>query len=258
MSRSIKFNCPLLVVVPLFVLAVGFISGCANQNAKEKAKKSQYHYQMGANYFSDQMAQQAIRELLITVDIEPNHADALHLLGFIYLGRRNYPQAIEYLRKAVIARKDFYICLNNLGTAYMASGRWEEAVELYEELINKPMYNSPELAYNNLGWSYFKVGEHRRAEETLQMALFLKPEMCLAYNNLGQVQSKVGNRVGALRNFLNAIKHCPKYTEPHFHSAQLLRHRGDPEAQLYYQRCWELAADSTMGDRCRSYLEVYP
>ena len=240
------------------VLTFTFGSGCAGKKAAEKAKASQYHYQMGANYFSEQMAQQALRELLLAVEVDPNHADALHLLGFIYLGRRDYPRAIEYLRKGVAARKDFYICLNNLGTAYMASGRWEEAVEIYEELINKPMYNTPELAYNNLGWSYHKVGEDRRAEETLQMALFLKPEMCLAYNNLGQVQLDQGNRIGALRNFMQAIKRCPAFTDPHFHTAQLLRQKGDPQARLYYQRCWELAAESTLGDRCRSYLEVYP
>jgi len=38
--------------------------------------------------------------------------------------------------------------------------------------------------------------------------------------------------------------------------AQVMRTRGNPKARAYYQRCFELGADSNWGDRCRSYLEV--
>ena len=160
MSSSQTQNKWTLVLFLTALVMLFSFTGCAGKKAAEKTKASQYHYKMAANYFAEQMAQQAIRELTLSIEADPKNADALHLLGFIYLGRRNYVQAIDYMRKAAGAREEFYICLNNLGTAYMAAGRWEEAVEIYEELIAKPMYNTPELAYNNLGWSYHKVGEH--------------------------------------------------------------------------------------------------
>ncbi len=256
MSRSsARMLWPALVAI---ALAVALTCGCAAGKQAEKTRQTQYHYQMGANFFAEQMIPQALRELLLAVEADPGNADALHLLGFIYMGRRDYTRAVQYYRQATAARPDFYICLNNLGTALMASDRWEEAIEIYEELINKPMYNTPELAYNNLGWSYFMAGQSRRAEEMLEMAIFLKPELCLAYNNLGQVQTKMTNAASAQRNFVHAIKRCPNFAEPHFNLAQILRQREDPDARLYYQRCYELSAETTLGDRCRSYLEVYP
>lgn len=221
-------------------------------------KKPDYHYQLAANFFAEKMVPQALRELLLTIEIDPAHADALHLLGFIYQGRRDYTQAIVYYRRAVAARDNFYIAQNNLGTALLAAGRYDEAAKLYEGLTTKPMYNTPELAYNNLGWAYYKQGDHLRAEESIRMAIFLKPQMCLAQNNLGVVLSDRGDSNGAQRAWTKAATECPEYPEPHFHMGMLLHARRDPKASDWFRRCYDLAPDSTWGDRCRSYLEVYP
>lgn len=234
------------------------LGGCASdtEQRKEAVKKGQYHYQLGANYFSEQMVPQALRELLLAAEQDPENADALHLLGFIYMGRRDYNRAIDFFKKAIAIRPDFYICLNNLGAALLAAERWDEAILLFEDLINKPMYNTPELAYNNLGWAQFKLNNYRQASDAFEMAVFLQPKLCLAHNNLGLVRENQGNTVGALRSFQDAIEGCPNYVEPHFHLAQLLLKRQDPSARLYFQRCYELASDSNWGDRCRSYLEI--
>lgn len=242
----------------LLVGALALMSACATvQEPDKKAiKKAEYHYKLGANYFAEHLIPQSIRELLLSLEQNPHNPDAHHLLGFIYMGRRNYPEAIRYFRTAIEQRPDFYICLNNLGTAFIASARWEEAVALYEDLVTKPMYNTPELAYNNLGWAYYNLGQYERAQEHLEMAVFLKEELCLAYNNLGLTYLKLNNPVGADRAFNNAITRCPHFTEPHFHLAQLMRSRNDPRARFFYQRCYEMSANSNWGDRCRSYLEV--
>ena len=245
----------------VLALCIALVLSCAACTSSEEVKKKavkdgQYHYQLGSNFFSEKMVPQALRELLIAVETDPENADALHLLGFIYMGRRDYTRAISFYERAIEIRPDFYICQNNLGTAYLSVERWDDAVRIYDELVNKPMYNTPELAYNNLGWALFKQGLYRRAADAFEMAVFLQPKMCLAHNNLGLVRENQGNPVGALRSYKNAITGCPTFAEPHFRMAQLLYKRQDPNARLYFQRCYELAANSNWGDRCRSYLEV--
>lgn len=252
-----RFSSLTALLLACALLAAGLL-GCASdsEERKEATKKGNYHYQLGSNYFSEQMVPQALRELLLAVEADPQNADALHLLGFIYMGRRDYNRAIDYFRQAIALRPDFYICLNNLGAALLAAERWDEAIVLFEDLIAKPMYNTPELAYNNLGWAQFKLNNLRQASDAFEMAVFLQPKLCLAYNNLGLVREAQGNTVGALRAFQDSIEGCPNYVEPHFHLAQLLFKRQDPNARLYFQRCYELASDSSWGDRCRSYLEI--
>lgn len=255
MTRRFLAKISLVLMLGLGSVA---LSGCATGKPdKSLEDKANYHYQLGSNFFREQLIPQAIRELELALEKDPKHADSLHLMGFIYMGRRNYPQAVRYYRQALDAKPDFFICKNNLGTALMAMNRWEEAITLYEELITQATYNTPELAYNNLGWSYHKKGDQEKAKEALEMAVFLKPEMCLAHNNLGLVQQEQDNSAGALRSFLKAAQLCPDYPEPHFHSGQLLRTRQDPRAQQYYKRCHELAPDSTWGERCRAYLGIY-
>ncbi len=246
------------VHVAAVVALVAGAQGCATAKlTKEDQEKADYHYQLAANHFSDKQIPQAIRELTLSLEKDPQHADALHLMGFIAMGRQNYPQAVDFFKRAIEARPDFYICINNLGTALLASHRWDEAILVYEELINKPTYNTPELAYNNLGWAYHEAGQGDRAEEMLQMAIFLKPDLCLSYNNLGIVQLERKNTVGATRSLQQAIKRCPTYQEPHFHLGQLLREKQDPKAREYYQRCYEIGPENTWGERCLSYLELY-
>ena len=250
-------------VTTTLLLAVLTCGACLTPQKTERLelkaeKNADYHYQLAANFFAEKMIPQALRELLLTIEIDENHAYALHLLGFIYQGRRNYTQAITYYKRATAARENFYIAQNNLGTAMLAAGRYDEAAELYEGLTTKPMYNTPELAYNNLGWAYYKQGDHLRAEESIRMAIFLKPSLCLAQNNLGVVLLDRGDKTGARRAWTKAVNECPKYPEPHFHMGMLLHARRDPKASEWFRRCYDLAPDSTWGDRCRSYLEVYP
>ncbi len=240
----------------LTLSVLGWHFGCASA-PETNPEQAHFHYQLGVNYFNENLIPQAQRELLLALEDDPKNADALHLLGFIHMGRRDYSKASQHFRSAINIRLDFYICINNPGTALLALERWDEAVEIYSGLLEKPMYNTPELAYNNLGWAYYNLGKQERAEESLQMAVFLKPTLCLAHNNLGLVYTKAKNNIGAIRSFEAAITKCPNFVEPHFHIAQLLRERNDPKALKYYQRCYELGSNSTMGDRCRSYLEVY-
>lgn len=261
MGRTMRlFRVKMPFVAVLLLLASTLMAGCVTeaQQRKKAEEQAKYHYDLGASYFGEQFIPQALRELLLSLEDNPDNAEALHLLGFIYMGRKDYPTAIKYFRKALALDPEFYICWNNLGTAYLASARWEDAVDLYQDLMGKPMYNTPELAYNNLGWAYYNLGMLEQAREQFEMAAFLKPEMCLAHNNLGLVRAKQGNYVGASRSFQSAIKGCPQYAEPNFHLAQILQANHDQQARFYFERCYNLASDSTWGDRCRSYLEVVP
>ncbi|MEL6182434.1 MAG: tetratricopeptide repeat protein, partial [Myxococcota bacterium] len=237
---SARFHTMLIALLAL-MMATGCTS--ASEERKKAVETGLQHLQLASGYFADKQIPQSIRELTLALEADPKNPDAHHLLGFIYMGRRNYPEAIRHLKQAVELRDDFYIAINNLGSAYIASGRWEEARPLYEELISKPTYNTPELAYNNLGWVQYNTGDYRSARDSLEMAIFLKPSLCLAHNNLGLVHVKEGNMVGARRSFQRAIKRCPTFVEPHFHIAQVMRTRGDPMARAYFQRCFELAAD---------------
>ncbi len=241
------------------VLGLLFFTGCAMlQNPEnEDQKQAEWHYEMGMGYFEANDTTHAIRELTRALELNPDHSQAHYLMGFIYMGRRDYTRSIHHFRETLRVDPNYYFAQNNLGTVYLAMERWEDAAELFAELLERPLYTTPELAHNNLGWAYFKMGRHAEALEHLRMAVFLSPDMCLADNNMGQVYEEMGNRSDAARYYRRAIEKCPRnYQEPHFRLGRLLQEQGDPNAAAHFRRCIEIQSRSDLAERCRQYLSV--
>lgn len=245
----------LLALMLLFMLS---LSACANGAAEKKAtKEAHFHYQLASNHFASQEVPQAMRELDIALKSNPKHAEALHLMGFLYMGRKQHLQAVRYFKRALEARPDYYICMNNLGVVYLHLERWEEAAEIFEKLTMTTLYTSPWLAYANLGWSYHKLGHAESAIEQTEMALFLNPKMCLAANNLGIMYAGRAVYDKAVTALQDAIEGCPNYAEPHLHIGRILAESGETRAASeHFRQCQQLSPRSHVGERCRQYAEV--
>jgi type IV pilus assembly protein PilF len=244
-------------------LAIGLvgsagITGCAGNTPDPKtAKEAHFHYQLATNHFAAGEVPQAMRELDITLKMQPDHAEALHLMGFVYMGRRQYLEAVRYFKQSLALKPDYHICLNNLGVAYLYLERWDEAAAAFEQLTITTLYTSPWLAYANLGWAYYKQARLAEAIEQTEMALFLNPKMCLASNNLGMMYADRAVFDKAQLSLQDAIEHCPDYAEPHLHLGKMLAERGDTRtAKTHFQACLKLASRSPIGERCRQYTDV--
>lgn len=249
-----------VVCSAVLLVAVSLTVGCAEINGQKKedtVRDAEWHYKMGRGHFKNQKIFPAIKHLNRALEMEPKMEQAHFLLGFIYSGRKKYHEAIKHYKKALELNPKFYKAKNNLGSVYLSMERWRDAAKLFRELLDQSMYPTPELAHNNLGWAQYNLRRYSKALEHLKMAVFLKPEMCLAYNNLGLTHRALGNTAEAVKNFRKSIRKCPdNYAEPHFNLGKILQKRGQREAQRHFQSCVEIEPDTNLGERCRSYLEV--
>lgn len=260
-TYDMRFGRLTAIVLAASLFGVSFVgSGCASSNSEKKKddiKDAEWHYKMGVGYFENQKIHPAIRSLNKALEMDPEMADAHFVLGFIYSGRKKYHKAIEHYKEAIRLEPKMYKAKNNLGSVYLAMERWRDAAELFKGLIEESMYPTPELAHNNLGWSYYNLREYKKALEHFETATFLKPEMCLAHNNLGLTHRELGNMTKAKESFRTSIRKCPdNYAEPHFNLGKLLREQGSSQATRHFDRCAQLVPDSNLADRCRQYLRV--
>ena len=248
----------LLLLVLAFSLGGGALTGCVG--AEEKAEKkrlesAEFHYKMGAGYFDSKEIALAIRELTQALELNPDIPQAHYLLGFIYMGRRDYTKATRHFKEVLRLEPSYHPARNNLGAVYLATERWRDAVELYGTLLDEPLYATPELAHNNIGWAKYQLRRYSEALEHLRMAIFLKPQFCLGYNNLGLVYRAMGNRGEAQRHFRKAIERCPQnYAEPHFNLGKLLQEEGHRQARAHFARCAQIQPHSNLAERCRQYV----
>src|SRR5208282_6423111 len=91
-----------------------------------------------------QEAEQIYRQIIA---VEPNHANALHLLGIVAYQRGKYDAAVEYLTRAIASKGTEPAFHTNLGNAFKAQGKLTEALACHRRaLVLQPDF--PEAHYN--------------------------------------------------------------------------------------------------------------
>ena len=181
------------------------------------------------------------REILIA---EPEHADALHLLGVLMHQMNHSQMAVELIGRAIQVNGRFGPYHNNLGNALLATGQVEAArrsfrrslalslsTDTYINLGNLELSQrewgaakrnfhaalrcSPKSfeAYFGLGNLAIAQGKHSLAAQWYEKALALAPESSQALNALGNARFGQGDMEGAIASYQRAIKRAPSNHE---------------------------------------------
>lgn len=241
-------------IIPIIYLAC--IPESQIKKHKTPVQKSIYHYKLARNYVDAHNISMALQELRHSLDLNPNNAKAHHLRGFILLGRDDVNGAIEEFKKTLKIDPKYYPARNNLGSAYIATARYRDAIRTLKPLLTEEMYPTPYLAEGNVGWAWFKLGNLEKAKKHLHRAVFLNPKFCLGFDELGIVLFKQGRINDAKMSLKQAIKKCPKFPEPYLYMGLLMEKQGDfKKAHENYEKCAALGRDSTIGRRCNARLD---
>jgi Flp pilus assembly protein TadD len=115
---------------------------------------------------------------------DPEHFDALHLLGVVCTNRGQHADGVCYLLRARSSRSDDGRLQANLGSAYGAVQRFDAAVDCYRRAIALGHRDAGVL--NNLGLALLGLGQKQAAIETYQEALGLDPSHDPARYNLAR------------------------------------------------------------------------
>lgn len=142
---------------------------------------------------------------------QPNHPDALHLLGVIMQQSGNSQGAVELINKAISIKTNFPQAHVSLGNVLKALGQVEKAVECYNvALAIDPGYVE---GHYNLGNTFQDQGHLEDAVSSYQKALTIKPDYVDALHNLGNSLKELGRVEAATACCLKAISINPDYVE---------------------------------------------
>ncbi|RFC32802.1 MAG: putative O-linked N-acetylglucosamine transferase, SPINDLY family [Candidatus Nitrotoga sp. SPKER] len=215
------------------------------------------HHQAGRLPQAEAIYQQILQ-------VEPNHPDALHLLGLIarqggkngiaaglisrairvnpsnpiyYINLGNVlkdqgqlEDAIFNYRQALSIKPDFAEVHNNLGNVLKEQGNLDAAIESFRRsLALKPDFAE---THSNLGNALKDQGQLDEAIACYGQALLLKPDYAEAYNNLGtalKAQNKLDAAVGSYRK---AVSLKPDFVDAHNNLGNALMAQGKLEAAV--------------------------
>jgi len=146
------------------------------------------------------------------VSAEPDHFDALHLLGILMSQSGHNDIALELVAKALQQNDNDANAYNNFGTILRGLGRLKEAEDAFKKALK--LNAGFAEAYNGLA-SVLPVNRLNEAEQAYRKAIFLKPDYAEAYNNLGSLLKDLGRLDEAITAYGSALKFRPHATTYH-------------------------------------------
>ena len=261
----------------LLVLAV---TGCFPTQQRVEPEASERRYALGADYFEKRMYRPALEELMKSIELNPDNAEAHNLLGLLHLQEASdsesmiervscvggdeaklerlevdarFKKAETEFRKAVTIKPDFSEAWNSIAVVEIYFRRWDEAITAGERALSNALYRSPWAAQGNLGWALFQKREMLRASKELRTALFANPSFCVGRYRLAKVYFEQQNLEEAAEELgkVTSDQACP-IQEAFLLAGMTSIRRGDRTiAREMFRRCEALAPKSCVAKQCR-------
>jgi len=201
---------------------------------------------LALQYHQHGQLEEAARLYRIILGSNPNHADALHLLGLVAYQRGDAAQAVDLIGRAIALVPSMALFHANLAEAYRSLGELNRAVGCCRTALRlQPNYAE---AANNLGLALQSQGNWPEATAQFRAAVRLRPDFALAHNNLGNALRCQGDAAQALVHFRQAVELDPTLAEAHTNLGQFLLELHElPEALEHCRTAVRLRPDLAEG-----------
>jgi tetratricopeptide (TPR) repeat protein len=141
-------------------------------------------YWLGLWGFRNGDVDEAIRSFEQMIRCSPDYAEGYSTLGGMLVLRGRYAAAVDTLQRA-LALRPTKGALDNLGTAYFNSGRFQEAIDAYNQAFQ--FGTADYLSWLNLGDAYFWLRDRKdQAAGAYAQAIRLGREAILARARAGR------------------------------------------------------------------------
>ncbi len=206
---------------------------------------------------------------------QPDHFDALHLLGMLNFQRQRMVETLHFLAAALKANSASSDAMSNLGLALHTMGRFDEAAARFRDAL-KLAPDHPEILYNlansclelgrlsealssydaalavspdhagalvNRGNTLLRLNAPERALASYDTALTVLPGHAQILTNRGHALRRLDRPTEALANFEAAMAAAPDFAEAHFEAAMTHLTLGDFDAGWkHYEWRWKTGA----------------
>ena len=155
----------------------------------EPTLTAEEHFTRGQDLAKAENYDEAISELQVSLQQEPDNADALAILGGIYVNLEQLDEAVTALNQALAIEADHPLALSNLCSALALQGT-ANALATCEQAAAKDPENAD--VYNGLGIIYGQQGQFDEAVTAFLQAIQFEPNHEWAHNNLGRTYVNMG------------------------------------------------------------------
>lgn len=203
----------------LFTVYCLLFVSCATTPDIGDIKKAEVYYKLGISYLTEKRLHDAFIEFQKAIKLNPQDKGSLNALGLINTEFEKYEEAASYYRRAIATDPNYSEAINNLGVTYIRMEQWDKAIDSFRMVLENPVYPTPEWAYSNMGYAFYRKGEYIDALNALRNALKRDPRFPQAIYIVGLVYVKLGKDNLAIEEFRKAVEIMPDYIDAHWELA---------------------------------------
>jgi type IV pilus assembly protein PilF len=234
------------------------LAACAHGPSARDLKTAEIHHDLGLEAMQKGSPPDALREFDAALAAYPDMPEAHMGRGLVLeygFGKAKEAEA-EY-RQAIKLKPNYSEAHNNLGQLLARGGRWDDALNEFDEALASPFYREPWVARCNKGQALYQMGRRDDGYAELKACLTMAPRYCKGRRDLGRLYLAEGKLKEALDELGTYARDCDKVVDAHQQLGQARMKAGDlPGAKASFERCLELAKGAPSGDDCRRSLEL--
>lgn len=199
------------------------------ESTAETLQKAIQHHQGGDLATARQLYQSILER-------EPEHLDALHLLGVAAHQAGENELAVELITKAIRINPNVATIHCNLGAAHQGLGQHDKAEHHFRLAVKlRPDYAE---AYSNLGIVLKQQARFEEAINCYQQSIRIKPQRAETHHNLALALKGLSRLDEAIACDRRAMQLRPKYVDAHCSLGTSLLKQGKYDEAL---KCYETA-----------------
>ncbi len=153
----------------------------------EERRRARIRLELAANHYQSRNYATALDELRQALTIDPEYPAAYGMLGLVYMDLDDRPRAENSFKRALELSPGNPDINNNYGWFLCQTGRYREAIPMFEQAASDKLYNSPSKPLHNAGVCLRRAGDEAGAESYLQRAFKVDPRNAVAMFNLGEI-----------------------------------------------------------------------
>ena len=161
---------------------------------------------------------------------QPEHPEALHLLGVIALQQQRAQHAIDLMDRAIALAPERSDFVSNRGLAWQALGQHQHALRDFARAA--ALDPASASAQYNLGTAQQHLQQHALALQSYDRALALAPEFADAWVNSGVALQELTQWERALQCYAKALQVAPDHANAHSNQGVALHALGQHLAAL--------------------------
>lgn len=183
------------------ILLSGMLAGCVTETTIPEKEvqppevRAQLHAQLAANYLQRNQLEIALDEVDKALKLEPNNLSANYIMALLRLRFKEPDQADSYFRKASGRSADGKTLPNaqhDYANFLCQRKEYRRADNLYQEVIDNPLYPSQDRALLNRGECFMAQGRYEEAEKYLRQALKANPRQVGALYQMTRISFRTG------------------------------------------------------------------